>query len=199
MADNNSMDVEAVLLTGGASRRMGADKASLAVGTTTLAERTLAEFDRVRVPVCVLGRTPIEGRPFHPDVEEFAGPAAALSRFAPSRPNVFVCSCDLPNFDADIVSALLPLVAGHDAVVPTAAGRPQYLCALYTSVALARLRSLVEDQHVRSMQRFVDALDVRFVTESDLEGLGVSPRSLVGANTPEEMRQALEGSDGRTA
>lgn len=175
---------------------MGADKASLAVGTTTLADRILAEFDRVGVPVTVLGRTPIKGRPFHPDVEEFAGPAVALSRFVPSRTNVFVCSCDLPNFDADIVRAFLPLVAGHDAVVPAVAGRPQYLCALYTSEALARLRNLVEDQHVRSMQRFVSSLDARIVTESDLEGMGVSPRSLVGANTPEEMRQALDCSDG---
>ena len=189
------MDVEAVLLTGGASRRMGADKASLAVGAMTLAERTLAEFDRVRVPVTVLGRTPIEGRPFRPDVAEFAGPAVALSRFTPSHANLFVCSCDLPNFDADIVQALLPLLAGHDAVVPAVGGRPQYLCALYTSGALACLRNLVENQRVRSMQRFVDALDARFVAESDLEGLGVSPRSVVGANTPEDLRRALEGSD----
>ena len=190
------MDVEAVLLTGGASRRMGTDKAELAVGGTTLAERTLAEFDRVGVPVTVLGRAPLEGRPFHPDVEEFAGPAVALSRFAPSCANVFVCSCDLPNFDADIVPALLPLVAGHDVVVPAVGGRPQYLCALYTSAALAQLKNLVENQHVRSMQRFVGSLDARLVDEDELEELGVSPPSVVGANTPDELRQALDGSDG---
>ncbi len=193
------MDVEAVLLTGGASRRMGSDKASLVVGDATLAERTLAEFDRVRVRVCVLGRMPIKGRSFLPDAEDYAGPALALSRFVPSRANVFVCSCDLPNFDADIVPAFLPLVEGHDAVVPTVGGRPQYLCALYNSAALTRLRNMIEEQHVRSMQRFVETVDARLVAEDELERLGVTPLSVVGANTPEEMRQALEGSDGRPA
>ena len=196
MRDNDSMDLEAVLLTGGASRRMGADKASLAVGSTTLAERTLAEFDRARVPVCVLGRTPIEGRPFLPDAEDYAGPAVALSRFEPSGTYVFACSCDLPNFDADIVAAFAPLIERHDAVVPSVGGRSQYLCALYTSGALARLRHMVEDLQARSMQRFVETLDARLVDEDELEGLGVTPLSVIGANTPDEMRRALEGSDG---
>ena len=193
------MDVEAVLLTGGASRRMGSDKASLSVGTTTLAERTLAEFDRVHVPVTVLGRTPIEGRSFLPDAEDYAGPALALARFAPSHASVFVCSCDLPNFNADIVSAFIPLISGHEAALPAVGGRPQYLCALYTSAALARLKQMVENLQVRSMQRFVETLDARLVDEDELESLGVSPLSVVGAITPQEMRQALKGSDGRPA
>ena len=178
---------------------MGSDKASLAVGGTTLAERTLAEFDRVRVRATVLGRTPIEGRPFLSDVEEYAGPAVALSRFVPSRGRVFVCSCDLPNFNADIVAVFVPLLEGHDAVLPTVCGRPQFLCAVYTSDALARLKPMVEGSQVRSMKKFVKTLDARLVDEDELERLGVTPLSVIGANTPEEMRRALEGSDGRPA
>lgn len=193
--DKYSMVVEAVLLTGGASRRMGADKASMVVGETTMSERILAELDRVGVPVTVLGRTPIGSRPFLPDCEEFQGPASALSHFVPSYGCVFVCSCDLPNFNADVVPAFLSLVVGRDAVIPSINGREQYLCALYASNVFARFRQHVTQSGTLSMKRIIAEMNALFVDERVLGKMGFAPSAFVSANTPEELEEALKRSD----
>lgn len=189
------MDVEAVLLTGGASRRMGADKASIVVGEATMSERILAEFDRIGVPVTVLGRTPIGGRPFLPDREEFQGPASALSQFMPSYGTVFVCSCDIPSFNADVVPAFLPLIVGRDAVVPTINGREQYLCALYSASVFARFQQESARVSAPSMKRIIAELNALVVDEPALEKLGLAPSAFVSANTPDELNEALKRND----
>lgn len=192
-----SMDVEAILLTGGASRRMGADKASIVVGDAPIAERILAEFDRVGVPVTVLGRAPIGTRPFLQDREEFRGPASALAHFVPSHGSVFVCSCDIPGFDADVVPAFLPLIVGRDAVIPTIGGHEQYLCAMYASHAFSRFRQNASQPGTPSMKRIIAELNVAFVDEKTMRGMGLAPSAFVSANTPEELDDVLKQMDER--
>lgn len=174
---------------------MGADKASIIVGYTTVAERILAEFDRIGVPVTVLGRTPIGSWPLLPDREEFQGPASALSQFMPSYGTVFVCSCDIPGFNADVVPAFLPLIVGRDAVVPTINGREQYLCALYSASVFARFRQHASQTDTPSMKRIVAELNALFVDEPALEKLGLAPSAFVSANTPDELNEAIQRMD----
>ena len=87
--------IEAVVLTGGESRRMGFDKASIAIDGVPQADRIVRQFLAAGLPVTVLGRQPINGAAFLPDEEMFGGPIAALTRFVPSAEFVFVSSCDL--------------------------------------------------------------------------------------------------------
>ena len=93
------MDIEAILLTGGASRRMGVDKAALTVGGMPLGEKIARELAKTCDRVTVLGKHPIPGLEFLADEGDYEGPLLALSRFKPTRQHVFVASCDLPLFD----------------------------------------------------------------------------------------------------
>ena len=174
---------------------MGTDKASIVVGETTMSERILAEFDRVGVPVTVLGRTPIGSRPFLADCEEFQGPASALSQFIPSRGSVFVCSCDIPNFNADVVPVFLPLIVGSDAVIPTINGREQYLCALYASDVFAVFRQHVSRGNAPSMKRIIAEMNALLVDERTLVQMGFAPSAFMSTNTPEELEEALKEKD----
>jgi molybdopterin-guanine dinucleotide biosynthesis protein A len=140
----------ALLLTGGASRRLGRDKASLPLGPTTLAARTAALLAEVAAPVVEVG----PGRTSLPHVQETPpgqGPLAAVAAgwatlARPGRPapdHALVVATDLPR----LTGSLLGWLAGHPApgcVVPVdAAGRPQYLCARYSAAALRRAVLLV--------------------------------------------------------
>jgi molybdopterin-guanine dinucleotide biosynthesis protein A len=177
----------AVLLTGGRSARHGTNKASVAIEGRTVLERLLAEIDRAQVQVTVLGTDPVEGRAFQRDEREHAGPAAALKRFRPSTDQTFVASCDLPLFRAEIVTVLKDKIHGNDAAIPTIAGRPQFLCALYTRSAFEKWATTEGD----SMQDLVKAINVMEVTESELEDSGIDPRWVRGFNTPEELADLL--------
>jgi molybdopterin-guanine dinucleotide biosynthesis protein A len=179
--------MEAVLLTGGASRRMGRDKATLLVEGTPQAERLLAALKSIGQPVTVLGRQALEGAAFLSDEEEFGGPLSALARFVPSEERVFVLSCDLPLFDPRTVEGLRSHLGDADAAVPILDGWRQPLCALYRARSFSRLPGLLAEGR-RSLMAWLDRIDV---VEVEPAKLGVDPICLRSANTPEELESLL--------
>jgi molybdopterin-guanine dinucleotide biosynthesis protein A len=187
--------IEAVLLTGGASRRMGIDKARLTIDGLSLGERTARELEKVCDKVTVLGKEPLAGRPFIKDSAEHAGPAAALAAFHPEQDLVFVVSCDLPHFRSDLIEALASVIGDHPAAVPLVDGRLQPLSALFRRSAFADLREIARECEHPSMMSWLKKMNINEVTSEALVELGADPHSMRGVNTPEELRDLLsEGS-----
>ena len=184
------MTIEAVLLTGGASRRMGEDKAKLLIDGVPQAKRIADSLLGAGIPVTTLGREPIEGCAFVADTAEFAGPLAALARFQPTADAVFVASCDLPRFDVQLVDLLASALGDSDAAIPFVNGFRQPLCALYRASAFDQLDGLND----ACTMGWVDALACAIVTEEDLRTAGIHPLSTQGANTRSELQEMLEGS-----
>jgi molybdopterin-guanine dinucleotide biosynthesis protein A len=167
---------------------MGLDKASLEVDG-----RPLAEFIAQRLlvgcnPVTVLGRAPIAGFDFIGDEGEYEGPLVALSRFAPIRDWIFVASCDLAAFDARVPRFLLSRAGSSRAVVPMIAGRLQPLCALYPKYALETALQLVAHGK-KSMMALIDSIAYTVIDEASFENGGIEPKSVLGANTLDELRK----------
>lgn len=185
-----AVDIEAVLLTGGASRRMGADKASLLIQGVPQAERIALGLQRAGLPVTVLGRMPIERCSFVLDAEEFAGPLSALARFEPSADFVFVCSCDLPRFDSLLVQFLRQRIGAHEAAVPVVNGWRQPLCALYRGSAFEKLGPILDSGHGCAMS-WLDSLDHVVLAEEAMRESGIDPLCAQGANTREEWDELL--------
>jgi molybdopterin-guanine dinucleotide biosynthesis protein A len=173
--------IEAVLLTGGASRRMGEDKAKLVLDGEELAVRIARLLGDIPVTVC--GREPLPHRAFIEDKEAFAGPLAALARFEPSADLVFVSSCDLPGFDPEIVIRLQGALGASYAAVPEAEGKLQPLCALYRREAFDVARRLVAGGERRVM-RWLEFLDYVAVP-------GIDPRWVKNVNSPEDLQSFL--------
>lgn len=182
------MTIEAVVLTGGASQRMGTDKASLPVLGTSQAQRIVERLRDKGYAVTVLGREPVPGAEFVQDREEFAGPLAALECFRPTCDCVFVASCDLPLFDAALVDGLAAKMGEAQVAVPILGGWRQPLCALYRSTAFPDISQVLAEGK-RSLMAWLDRLRV---VEVAAEDLSVAPEALMSANTPEEL-QALLG------
>jgi len=181
------MTLEAVVLTGGRSRRMGQDKASLSIEGVPQARRIVNQLASHGLAVTILGREPIEGAAFLKDKEEFGGPIAALAAFTPTTDAVFVTSCDLPNFDVALIDLLSQKIGTAEACAPVTDGFRQPLCALYKREAFDKLASL-EDQCAMS---WLNALDTQLVSEDELRSAGIDPASTRGANTPEEFAEAV--------
>ena len=186
-----SEEIEAFLLTGGASRRMGRDKASLLVDGAVLAERIARSLSDYGIKVTVVGRSPLPGYDFIRDEVEFGGPLLAVAGIAAARPFAVLVACDLPEFDARIVNLLRTKLGDSDAAVPDVAGRLQPLCALYRSSALEEARLLAKAGE-QAIIAWLHRLDVTRVTEEDLRAAGIAPSTVRGVNTPEELRRSLE-------
>ena len=161
------MIIEAVLLTGGASLRMGTDKASLIVEGEPLGRRIATRLSSRVERLTVLGRAPLPGYDFLEDAQDYAGPLKALSRFRPSAEFVFLASCDLVRFEAELVDELRSLIGAHQAAVPVLDEREQPLCALYRASAFDLLVDLERAGKARLMA-WVDAIDTLRVDSRQL-------------------------------
>lgn len=177
------MKLEGVLLTGGASRRMGRDKATLEIDGEFLSHRLALVMSEVCEQVTVLGREPVEGYAFLADAEEYAGPLVALSSFQPSADRVFVASCDLPNLTAEVIARLNSLEG--EVIVPVVGDRRQPLCAIYSAASFEVARQVVA-RGSRSMNAWLDHLNIQ---EIDPTSLGSEDSLFANVNTPEDWQR----------
>lgn len=134
--------MHAIILAGGAARRLGADKPEQRVGARRLLDVALAAVAGAE-SIVVVGpnRNVPPGVVVVQEAPPRSGPVAAISaglRVVPADPtDVVVLPADLPWIDAAAVTALA--AARGNAPVAVAVdehGRPQYLTAVWDGAAL---------------------------------------------------------------
>lgn len=209
----NSQTRGAVIVCGGESRRMGRDKASLPFGAdgsllsrilTTL-RKVVAEEDVVVVASAgqKLANLPagvIVLRDAAPRQGPLPAVAAGLAQLASRRCSAFVCGCDTPFLQHELVLAVLerlnhpPQGADPRIVIPRSREGWHPLAAAYATQAASRLEELVTLGE-RSLSRACHAagLDVVGVGIEELSaaaGSDLAP-SLINCNTPEDYARAF--------
>lgn len=205
--DPAAPDTVGVVLAGGASRRMGRDKAALAVDGETLAARAARRLLGVcpRVAIADGGRGLVPGLPSLPDAPA-AGPAAGIlgaARAWPGHP-LLVLACDLPRVPEALLRELvrrLPVAARGGAgaaaepdwVVPRWERGLEPLCALYRPAALAALAAAVE-RGIAGPHRLAEAagLRVRFLEGELLRRCGQPADLFLNLNTARDLEHWLQ-------
>jgi molybdopterin-guanine dinucleotide biosynthesis protein A len=177
--------VAGLLLTGGASRRLGVDKATLLLDGETLADRAARVLGAACTPVFEVG----PGTTGLPTVDEGArhqGPLVALAaggdalRTGGHAGSAIVLAVDLPRIHARLLE-LLRDWPGVPTVVPEVDGRLQTACARYGGDALLAARSLV-DGGVRRLHDLLDVVDVDRVG-ADVWGAVATPSDFADVDT----------------
>lgn len=180
--------VSGLLLTGGSSRRLGADKARLLLDGETLAIRAAARLAAVCETVVEVG----PGVTSHPHVHEQpsgGGPLAALAaggdalRQLDWDGNVLLLAVDLPNVDVPLLE-LLREWPGAPTAVPEAAGRLQPVCARYGPEALHAASSLIAGR-VRALHALLDVCEYDVVAERAWRE-AAPPDAFADVDTPED-------------
>jgi molybdopterin-guanine dinucleotide biosynthesis protein A len=186
-----------VVLTGGASRRMGRDKAFVEVDGRPMVRIAAAALSAAgaRAVHCVGGDQAALSRlgldavaDLHPGEGPLGGLAVALRLADPALP-VMVLTCDLVRIDAATVLAVLAGLAASPAAAlaaPVVDGRPQYLTAAYRP---ARCADAV-DAAFAAGERAVRA-GLRGLAVAEVHGL--DPAALADADTPDALPPAASG------
>ena len=187
--------MEAFILAGGASRRMGTDKSQLLIERQTFAERIAETLLQVAESVKLVGGL-ASSLPrvadVYPQWGALGGLHAALA--ACKAEWAIVVACDLPFVTAELFSYLAGKRVDHDAVVPVQQdGRPQPLAALYrVDPCLQRATELIETEHRRPLD-LLEAVNTRWVQFDELTNLAQSERFFVNINTPSDYDEAIRG------
>lgn len=182
---------------GGASLRMGRDKAWLEIDGQTMIERVIAALSPVTTSVSVIAnRREYErlGLPVFADENVGIGPLEAI-RVAlanTNAPRVVLAGCDMPFVTPELFRFLLGLSATHQAVVPVGADdRLEPLCAVYASEALAAVAELIASG-ARKVSLLFERISTRYVRVDELRHLRGADRFFENVNTVQEYTRAVE-------
>jgi molybdopterin-guanine dinucleotide biosynthesis protein A len=194
--------VAGAVLAGGASRRMGRDKATLVVGGVELASLALAAAAQVADPVVLV--VP-EGHPARrlaaaPVADPGRGPLAALAAAlaALAADHVLVLAGDHPGLRVELLARLVALAgeAGAEAVACRRGPRLEPLVAVYRrapALALARSR-LADPAGDRSLAGLLAGLRTLVVEEPQWRPLDPDGRSFVDLDDPADLEAWDAGS-----
>jgi molybdenum cofactor guanylyltransferase len=179
------MTCSGYVLAGGASRRMGRDKALLPLGSATMVEQIACAVRSAAGNVTIMG--PVEryarlGFPVVPDKIENCGPLGGLySALSITKTdwNVLV-ACDMPHVTAIFLTQLIEAAQATDAdcLVPETGGKLDPLCAVYHRRVAAAAESAIHRKLLK-MQDFISTLRTSRWPVPD-------PRPLHNVNTPAE-------------
>jgi molybdopterin-guanine dinucleotide biosynthesis protein A len=188
--------MEAFILAGGASRRMGTDKSQLLIERQTFADRIAETLSQIAESVALVGGQASSSLSMVADVYPqwgaLGGLHAALS--ACKSEWAIVVACDLPFVTAELFSFLAERRLDHDAVVPVQQdSRPQPLAALYrVDPCLQRATELIKAGRRRPLD-LLDAVNTRWVEFVELTNVVQAERFFVNINTPSDYDEAIRG------
>jgi molybdopterin-guanine dinucleotide biosynthesis protein A len=196
-------DVEAFILVGGQSSRMGSDKSQLVFGRRTSVEHIAAALRSLTPMIRVVGARDhgaFAGLENVPDTHEhwgaLGGIHAALT--ACYAEWAVIVACDLPLISADLVRRIWQFASAaegeaFDAIVPIQPdARPQPLCALYRreSCATAAVRLIEEGEH--KPRTLLAKVRTRWVPFNELSDLPGAENFFLNVNTPKDYQRAKE-------
>jgi molybdopterin-guanine dinucleotide biosynthesis protein A len=190
--------IAGLLLTGGASRRMGTDKALLEVDGRRLVDRAAAVLGAVADPVIEVGPG-WSGLPAVREDPPGNGPLAALSAGAAALRAgghdgpVLLLAVDMPRVGVELLR-LLAGRAGPGTAVPRAGGHPQPMCARYGPDVLAAVdeRLAAGGRSLRDLLETMAASGaVAWVEPEEWEPVA-GPEAFSDVDTPADLQRLLE-------
>lgn len=201
--------LQAVVLCGGSSTRMGADKARLRLGSETLLARAVAVLRAVTPSVFLasgardrygeLGLARVLDRA--PGIGPLAGLEAALAKLAAEGGDLLcVLACDMPFARPALFEALLRRLeeTGADACLLSDGAELEPLCGVYRASVLPAVRRAL-DRGERALRSFHGEIELALLEEAVLsrrpDGT-VAPCS-TNLNTPADLAAARRA-EGRT-
>ena len=186
-------DLVGAVLTGGASRRMGRDKAVIQIEGARMVDRVAAALAAAGCSnVVAIGPRQLAGDLAHiddlyPGEGPLGGVLTAMGSVASVDAWLCVVACDLPWLDVDSIDALHRAAAsaaapGHNAaevdVVVARTDRIEPLCALWNSSC----RDAVQQAFDSGQRSLLEVFKVLNVVE-----VPVRPLALRNVNTPEDL------------
>lgn len=186
-----------VVLAGGRSTRMGANKALLEFGGVRIVERLLQTL-RPMFPEIAIVANDAEAYayldvPIWPDRIPGKGALGGLytAVFNSAFPRTFCIACDMPFPNRAVIAHLQGLAPDADVVVPRTADGYQPLHAVYGKTCLPPMERLLAADRLKIDQLY-SAVRLRIVEGQELRVLDPLQLAFVNVNTREELEAALQ-------
>ena len=193
-------NVSGIVLAGGASRRLGRNKAVERVGCEPLLLRVIGRLSQITDDVIVVAANEDQGSTL-----PLTGPTRVVNDIYPgsgSLGGIFtgltraecqwavVVACDMPFLNPELLRHILSLRDGHDVVVPVLDGRPETTHAIYAKTCLPHIQRRLQSGDFK-IARLFDEVSVCYVPQQTIEQRDPQHLSFFNVNTEEDLQRAL--------
>ena len=196
---NNPLDITAVILAGGMSRRLGRNKALEPFQGETLIRRVIRRMSQIASNIVIVANDHERVAKLDlpddvtPVIDEYPGKGSLGGiytglRAAPTDWAVF-CACDMPFPSPALYRALLSNRDSNDAVVPVVDGRPEPIHAAYSRACLEPIRAKIAADRLK-ISGFFDDVSVHYFTEDRVREIDPDLLSFFNINTQRDLEKA---------
>jgi molybdopterin-guanine dinucleotide biosynthesis protein A len=189
-----------IILCGGRSTRMGADKGSLPFGPERMLQRIVRLLGDVCAPIVVVAAPEGQLPPLPAGVivahdrQSGRGPLeglwAGLRALPPDVDAAYVTSCDVPLLAPAFVRRMFALLGSDSAAVPVSGGYHHPLAAVYRRTLVDVVEQLLAAERMRPAYLF-DTVPTRRVDERELRDVDPRLDTLKNLNRPADYLAAL--------
>jgi molybdopterin-guanine dinucleotide biosynthesis protein A len=193
------LEISCVVLAGGKGLRLGRDKASERLGDKSILQRvvlSLSSFSRDIVLVTAEGQY-LHSSCDYPKVSVvtdaypgksalggiYTGLAAAKSHYS------VAVACDMPFLNQALLSYMVQLTPGFDAVVPRLGDMVEPLHAIYSKECLFAIESLLKQDKL-GVTGLLALVKVRYVEADEIDRFDPEHRSFFNINTEADLNRA---------
>ena len=186
--------MQAVILAGGQSSRMGRDKSFVSLGSASMIEKIIEVLrSSFAEQIMIISNKPEEykhlGFPVYKDIIENAGPLGGI--YAALNYSAFcenlIVACDMPMITKQLINILTSSVDGHDAAVPVMDGYFEPFPAVYKKTCLSGITRCLEAGNNR-VTCFYDSIQINPIyLDACLTG-----KEFTNINTPKQLCRLIE-------
>ena len=196
--------MDAVILCGGQSRRMGRNKAFLPIVGRPLIERQIEVLRRIFERLLLVTRTPLEYEPHTklwvrgerlkieivPDAQPGRGAMVGIysGLLAVQGRSAFFVACDMPFLNEGLIRHMIVLSAKHDVVIPQSPEGLEPTHAAYSKTCIAPMQAQMAAGDLKIIN-FFPQVNVCIITEEEIRRFDPSGLALVNINTEEEYKR----------
>lgn len=196
---NKITGMTGVILAGGASRRMGSNKALLPQNGVRLIESIYRTLAGLFEEVIVVTNSPEQYAflpcrkvpDIYPDKGVLAGIHSGLIHSKETA--IFTVGCDMPYLNAELIKYQTSLSADVDLVIPSTAHGFEPLHAIYRKMCLPALEELLKGELNRRVIALLSRVHVREVLSEEIAQFDPEFNSFININTPEDYFRFRSG------
>jgi len=200
-------DITGIILAGGKSTRMGANKSFLKIGEQTVIERITYLMNSVFANVIIISNTPDEytflNLPIYEDVYKGKGPLSGIHsglKNSDTQKN-FIISCDIPLMNKEMIEYIVNYKTNKSITICKANGFLQPFAGLYDKSLVNEIENRLNDKsehinHTNEKERkqckvmsFIKSTDVEILNPEEF--VGYSENTFMNINTKEDYEKLL--------
>ncbi len=187
--------ISGIVLAGGESKRLGADKAFLQIGGRVLIEAIVEKMAQIGDEVIIVTNSPqrydhLAARlvgDVYPGKGSLGGIYSGLK--AAHNHHSLVVACDMPFLDLNLLRYMILLSPGQDVVIPRVGGLTEPLHAIYSKQCLQPIERVLASGDLKIIDFFPE-VRVRYVEEQEINLFDPQHLSFFNINSPCDLEKA---------